>query len=157
VVICILGWLEIVLLRSRSELDWLYFLIASALFVFGVSLLLLNARSDVVIDGVGIYRVIYGVTWQMIAWECVGMITVFPVHGGPGSQAIAFNLFPKFGAKSSLRPFGKMFFDDKLIDCEKLIEFINFYAKENRITLKVRKNLLGELVTVESLQMWEKT
>ena len=85
------------------------------------------------------------------------MITAFPVYGGPGSQAIAFNLFPKSGVKASLRPFGKMIFNDKLIDCIKLIEFINFYAKENKILLKETKKMAGKTVPVDSLQILDKT
>lgn len=144
-VICITGFLGISLIMSGGSSGRVIFLLISCLFLFAVSGLLLHGRSDVVIDENGISRRLFDKTWQTIRWENVRLITAFPVSGGSGYKARAFNIFPVIKPRIRLFPSGKMFFDDKLENAPRLVELLNYYVIKYGIKTETRDSLLGKL------------
>jgi hypothetical protein len=114
-------------------------------FVLLGGAVLLFGRSDVVTDDQGISRRLFGWTWQTVLWTNIRLITAFPVTGGYGYTARAFNIFPSVRPKVRLMPSGKMMFTDKMSDASRLVELLNHYASIHGIKIEIRDSLMGSL------------
>jgi hypothetical protein len=151
VVFCIFVFLGTLLMVRGAALGSVIFGFLAFLFFAVISIAILNNWSDVVIDDKSISRRIFGSTWQRMDWENVGSITAFPVSGGLGHAARAFNIFPKTKPKFRVLPSGKMVFSDELENASKMIDFLNNYSAKCCIEIKIAKTIGGELVSSDHL------
>ncbi|NIF41044.1 hypothetical protein F3J14_09130 [Burkholderia sp. Tr-862] len=145
VVVCIFDFFGSLLIMHGAVLSGVIFIASAFLFFGATAIAIINNWSDVEIDNNAISRRILGSTWQKIDWENVGLITAFPVSGGYGYSARAFNIFPKTRPRFRVLPSGKMVFNDKLNNAEKMIELLNYYASIYGINIKISKTIGGEL------------
>jgi hypothetical protein len=101
-------------------------------------------QSDIVVDDQGISRCILGWPWKKIRWDNVRLITAFPVSGGPGYSARAFNIFPIVKPQFRLLPSGKILFNDKVQNASTLVELLNQYALKHGIKIETRDTLWSD-------------
>jgi hypothetical protein len=134
--------------------DWAYafhtlWIVALPLWLLGLTLLV--SASDIVVDADGISKRLLGVTWKVIRWDNVSRITAFPVYGGYGYSARAFNVFPKVISGFRILPSGKMCFQDKTDRASELVGLLNEYALVYGFSLESRSSALAPLLPVTRL------
>ncbi|MCA8205126.1 hypothetical protein LGM71_29235 [Burkholderia sp. AU33545] len=144
-VVCIFGFFGSLLIRHGAVLSGVIFIASTFLFFGATAIAIINNWSDVEIDNKAISRRIFGSTWQKIDWENIGLITAFPISGGYGYAARAFNIFPKTRPRFRILPSGKMVFNDKLNNAPKMIDLLNHYASIYGIDIKISKTIGGRL------------
>jgi hypothetical protein len=141
----LVGFIRLLRGRPPDDSGGMIFSVAWIAFVLLVGAVLLFGKSDVLIDDQGISRRLFGWTWLTIQWANVRLITAFPVSGGYGYSARAFNIFPTVKAAIRLMPSGKMAFTDKVSGAPRLVELLNHYASSHRINIEIRDSLMGGL------------
>jgi hypothetical protein len=151
IALCFIGVLTFIRNRQPGATGGITVLVMSISFVLLVGAVLLFGRSDVVIDEKGISRRLFGWTWKTVHWPNIRLITAFPVTGGYGYTARAFNIFPSVRPTVRLMPSGKMMFTDKMSDAPRMVELLNYYASTNGIKIEIRDSLLGGLKAASRL------
>jgi hypothetical protein len=140
-----IGVLTFIRIRQPGATGGIGVLVTSISFVLLLGAVLLFGRSDVVIDDQGISQRLFGWTWKAVCWRNVRLITAFPVSGGYGYTARAFNIFPLVRPHFRLMPSGKMMFTDKISDSPRLVDLLNQYASSHVIKIEIRDSLAGSL------------
>lgn len=126
--------------------------IVTLLIVFWIiGVMIMTARSDVMIDDQGISRCFLGKIWRTIRWDNITLITAFPVSDGFGKITRAYNIFPIVKPHFSFNPSGKMTFSEYMTDTPKLVELLNHYVLKYDIKIEIRETLGGKLTPASRL------
>jgi hypothetical protein len=131
----VLGFLGNLIARQNLFKGSLFLLLTLTITLL-VGALMLAGRSDVIIDDQGISRRIFGKTWQRMDWDNIRLIRAFPVSGGGGYSAQAYNIYPKVRPRFAVLPAGKMSFTDKMTNSTQFIEHLHRFASAHSIRIE---------------------
>ncbi|HEY8100168.1 MAG TPA: hypothetical protein VIF82_05405 [Burkholderiaceae bacterium] len=136
---------------SRVSISGVVIFSILTVFIGFISVIATLGSLDIFIDDQCICRQLFSMTLQTIRWDNIRLITAFPVSGGHGYTARAFNIFPIIKPRFGLQPSGKIFFDDKLENAPELVDLLNHYVSKHGIKIEIRDTLLGNLTSATRL------
>lgn len=126
-----------ILIGVRGEgLGGIAFCLGFALFLLFVGKIFLYGRLDVQIDEQSISRMLFGRKVQLIKWQDVERVVVFPVRGaGVTGGVTAYNICASASPAGGSRT-RKIYFNDQSNDVSDLIRAMNIYIDQFQIRVE---------------------